>query len=124
MKKFLQESFGGLDTFYYFRNLFFAAIISIAIYSLTIGANFEPGSIVLLLILSLIYPYSRFIYEATINFIVGENVFYVNGLILLATKLITMLFCFFFSWILAPIGLLFLYFYHRKNRTFDGDNQE
>ena len=36
---------------------------------------------------ALIYPYSRFVYESIVDFIFGNNVFFVNALFLLATKI-------------------------------------
>ena len=68
---------------------------------------------------ALIYPYSRFVYESIVDFIFGNNVFFVNALFLLATKIITMLICFGFAIFIAPIGLIYLYYYHSKNKTFD-----
>lgn len=45
--------------------------------------------------------------------------FFVNALFLLAIKIITMLICFGFAMFIAPIGLIYLYYYHSKNKTFD-----
>jgi len=51
------------------------------------------------------------------DFIFGENVFFVNAIFLLFTKFMTMLFCWGLAVFIAPIGLGYLYFYHTKNET-------
>jgi hypothetical protein len=66
-----------------------------------------------------LYPYSRFVYESIVGFIFGENVFFVNVLFLFTAKFITMLIYWSFAAFIAPLGLLYLYFYHTKNKTFD-----
>jgi len=66
-----------------------------------------------------LYLYFRFVYESVADFIFGDNVFFVNALFLLAVKFITILLSYGFAFIIAPLGLLYLYFYHTKNKTFD-----
>lgn len=63
---------------------------------------------------TLLYPYSRFVYEGVMGFILGENVFLVDGLLMLATKVATMLFCWAAAVLVAPIGLAYLYYHHSK----------
>ncbi len=63
---------------------------------------------------TLLYPYSRFVYDSIIGFIMGENVFFVNAIKLLIIKFTTMTLCWVFSIFVAPIGLAYLYFHHSK----------
>ena len=97
---FIKKTFGGLSSPYYLRQLFFGAIFTA-------------------LLIVLMYKYSRFVYESVADFIFGDNVFFVNALFLLVAKFITMLLCYGFAFVIAPLGLLYLYFYHTKNKTFD-----
>lgn len=117
MKEFFQKTFGGLNASYYFRHLFFGAVISILI-CLAISKTSELPllSIIMFTIYALIYPYSRFVYESIVNFIMGDNVFFVNGIMFLVAKLFTMLFCYACAPIIAPIGLIYLYFYHSRKQ--------
>ncbi|MCW9718731.1 MULTISPECIES: hypothetical protein [unclassified Avibacterium] len=116
----ISKTFGGLNKAYYFRHLFFGVVIFILLELLIFNAG--KGiidhkfilSTLMFLIFTLLYPYSRFVYESIVGYIFGENVFIVNAILLLITKMVTMLICFMFSWIIAPIGLVFLYFYHTK----------
>lgn len=117
MHPIIQKSFGGLTGPYYFRHfafgLIFPAILLSAAYNKPEGVSIL--GCILVVLNTFIYPYSRFVYESVIEFIVGENVFFLNAFIVLAFKLITMLLCWFFAIFIAPIGLLYLYFYHSKN---------
>ena len=61
-----------------------------------------------------LYPYSRFVYESVVGFLMGENVFYFNAFVMLFAKLFTMLMCWSFAIVVAPIGLAYLYFHHSK----------
>lgn len=70
--------------------------------------------IVALAINTLLYPYSRFVYEGIIGFIMGNNRFFGNALIVLITKFITMALCYSFAIIIAPFGLGYLYYHHGK----------
>ncbi|MBO7476179.1 MAG: hypothetical protein J6T36_04535 [Campylobacter sp.] len=74
---------------------------------------------VFIAISALLYPYARFVYESIVNFIMGDNVFFINAFILLAWKFMVMMMLFLFAIFIAPIGLLYLWYYHNKNKTFD-----
>lgn len=112
----IEKTFGGLSTAYYLRQMFFATILAaLIIYMLMQGSLVVPVGIFAWLAVSVfLYPYSRYVYESVIGFIVGNNVFWVRTTVALTVKLITMLMCFLFSVFIAPIGLAFLYFYHSR----------
>ncbi|MBO7369499.1 MAG: hypothetical protein J6U11_00420 [Campylobacter sp.] len=74
---------------------------------------------VFIAISALLYPYARFVYESIVNFIMDDNVFFINAFILLAWKFMVMMMLFLFAIFIAPIGLLYLWYYHNKNKTFD-----
>lgn len=69
----------------------------------------------LAIVCALLYPYSRFVYESIVGFVMGENVFFINAIFMLIVKYFTMALCWAFSIFIAPIGLAYLYFYHTKN---------
>lgn len=126
MSKFIRKTFGGLNAGYYFRHLFFGAILSCLLiynaYQFYLRDNDLSQfitSIVLSVILALLYPFSRFVYQSIVNFIFGDEVFLVNGIIYLFVKIVMIALCWAFSFIIAPFGLLYLYYYHTKNGTFD-----
>ena len=67
------------------------------------------AKLLILLPCALLYPFAMFVYESLVNFIVGDNVFFISGLLMLAWKV----FRFVIIWVLAvPIGLIgFIYLY-------------
>ena len=118
MNPILTKTFGGLSKQYYFRQFFFAVLICACFMSASFRE--KEGSIAFGIILTLIvntflYPYSRFVYESIVDFIVGNNTLFVNAIFMMFVKMATMLLCFLLAIIIAPIGLLYLYFYHSRN---------
>ena len=124
MHSILKKTFGGLSKEYYFRQLFFGALISIAygllVYNLSQGHKsgsswLLPFLFVWFTLSALLYPYSRFVYESIVDFVIGGNWFLLPAVLMLFVKLLTMLICWGGAIFIAPIGLLYLYFYHSKN---------
>lgn len=126
---FISKTFGGLNKPYYFRHLFFGLIIFILLEAIILNAGGDAKEKILegkfwgitgvYLIFLFLYPYSRFVYESIVNYIVGDNVFIVNTFLLLTIKVITIFLCFIFSWAIAPIGLIYLYFYYSRQEKLD-----
>jgi hypothetical protein len=109
------KTFGGLSRQYYLRQFVFGLIVPAMIWFFISHAKrpmpFSAASIgiALMVINSFLYPYSRFVYESIIEFIMGRNVFFVNAILMLVTKFVTMLLCWYLSLLIAPVGLLYLY---------------
>lgn len=116
MNKALQNSFGGISSAYYFRQMFFGLLIAAsAVFMVLLGPSGMPTGLVVVIALNvLLYPYARFVYEGVVGFVIGDNVFFVHPLLMLFVKLLTMGACFWFAIFLAPVGLL--YFYIRNSR--------
>lgn len=116
MRQFFAMTFGGLTPSYYARHLFFGALFAaFFIYMKSrspIGIDFATAS--LSVVSTLLYPYSRFVYESVLGFIMGRNVFFVNALLMLAAKVFTMFLCWFLAIFIAPLGLLYLYWFHSR----------
>ncbi|EGT76570.1 hypothetical protein [Haemophilus haemolyticus] len=128
---FLSKTLGGLSRAYYTRQFLFGLIFFISIvaisyngYNYTGNTSILVKNVILGLICLLLYPYSRFVYESIIEYILGDNVFFVNVPLMLVTKLITMAICFIFSIFIAPIGLIYLYFYHSKQEKLQDQNEQ
>lgn len=116
MANFLKKTFGGLERSYLFRQYLFGFVFVILILmpisQLKLSDTIVPTTIAL--ILWGFYPYSRFVYESIIEFIIGDNIIISNIFLFLFLKIMTMGICFFFSVFIAPFGLLYLYFYHSR----------
>ncbi len=121
MLRFLSKTFGGLSRSYYLRHLVFALVMAtlfIGMLSQGSGPAIKPEIYVLFFINTLLYPYSRFVYESLVGFIVGNNVFFVNAVLMLIAKFMTMVMCWSMAIFIAPFGLVYLYWYHSR-RTMD-----
>ena len=119
MHPILSKTLGGLDNQYHFRQFVFGLIFPIVFYYFFLERNAEVSiaMIAFAIVSTLLYPYSRFIYEKVMGFIFGENVFFVNAIIFLPAKFLTMYLCWGFAMVIAPVGLGYLYFYHTKNEA-------
>ncbi len=121
MNSFLRKTFGGLSISYYLRQLFFGGLITALFFWLQMrpAGHIGVAMSIFLVLNAFIYPYARFVYESIVGFILGDNVFFVNVILLMVVKFTTMLLCYAFAMFIAPIGLAYLYYYHTKNNTFD-----
>jgi hypothetical protein len=112
----IAKTFGGLSPQYYVRQFVFGMIFPAFIYFVTSRSPhpIQIGMLVLLVVNTLLYPYSRFVYEGILGFIMGNSVFWGNAFFMLFVKLITMLLCWCFAIFIAPVGLAYLYYHHSK----------
>lgn len=79
------------------------------------------SAMILFVVSTLLYPYSRFVYEKIVGFVMGDNIFFSSALIIMGVKLFTMLLCWIFAVFIAPVGLLYLYFHHTKQEKLHQD---
>tara|TARA_R110000822_G_scaffold123106_5_gene257497 strand:- start:12063 stop:12419 length:357 start_codon:yes stop_codon:yes gene_type:complete len=116
MQEIIKKTFGGLSAKYYIRQLFFGGLFSaLIIYVMAQGDEpIQLSLIALLAINTLLYPYSRFVYESVVGFIMGNNVLFINIILMLFVKIFTMTLCWSFAIFIAPIGLAYLYYQHSK----------
>lgn len=116
MQGIFRKTFGGLSAQYYFRQLFFGGLmLALGLFMVLNGKGSMKLDVIAMLVLNtLLYPYARFVYESILGFVVGDNVFWVNPLLLLLVKLFTMILCWMFALFIAPVGLVYLYYHHSK----------
>lgn len=117
MNPILVKTFGGLSKQYYIRQFFFAALMTALLFWLLSAANETQPDRALpwwMLVCVPLYPYSRFVYESIVEFVVGNNIFIINAIIMMFVKIFTMLACLMFAPVIAPFGLAYLYFYHSR----------
>lgn len=113
------KTFGGLSTQYYLRQFIFGLIFPAMILAAMSHGNTPNAAVplsmyALLIVNTLLYPYSRFVYERVVGFVMGSNIFIVNAVFMLIMKLFTMAICWCFAIFIAPVGLLFLYVHHSR----------
>ena len=112
----IAKTFGGLSLQYYVRQFLFGLVFpAFALFMLSRGPHpIQISVIALFIVNSLLYPYSRFVYEGVVGYLIGQNAFFVNVFFMLFVKAITMLLCWSFALFVAPIGLAYLYYHHSK----------
>ncbi|RKE26123.1 hypothetical protein B0G76_7726 [Paraburkholderia sp. BL23I1N1] len=110
----LARSFGGLSPRYYVRQFLFGLFFPVFLLLVSThgkGLLALPVHLqVVIAVDTLLYPYSRFVYESVAGYIVGDTVLVFPALLYGAAKLFTMLFCWGFAIFIAPISLVWLYF--------------
>lgn len=115
----IAKTFGGLSRQYYIRQFVFGLIFPVlVVFALSHASNPHPlafGAYALFAVNTLLYPYSRFVYESIVGYILGQNVFYVNAFLMLFVKVMTMTLCWSLAMLIAPVGLLYLYFHHSRS---------
>lgn len=119
MRQIFAKTFGGLTPSYYIRQLIFGSLFGAFILFMKSrspsGITFDAVS--LAVVCTLLYPYSRFVYESVVGYIMGNNVFFVNAPLMLLTKFITMFMCWLFAIFVAPAGLAYLYWHHSRQAS-------
>lgn len=115
----LSRTLGGLSPQYYFRQLFFAVLVATAIFWLAHNSSqtFPWNFLLFALVSTLLYPYSRFVFESVVGFIQGDNVIFGSLPFMLVVKSATIVFCWLFALFVAPIGLLYLYYRHSRKEA-------
>lgn len=117
MHQIIAKTFGGLTRQYYVRQFIFGLIFPLFFF-LFFSREVDlisVGMIIFVVVSTLLYPYARFVYEGMMSFILGENIFFVNAILLIGWKFATMVFCWNFALFIAPIGLAYLYYRHSKS---------
>ncbi|EOT5828961.1 hypothetical protein ACND7Z_003784 [Escherichia coli] len=108
MHPLIQRTFGGLSRECYFRHFIFGLIFP-AMIVLAGRGNIHFPLLITLIVNTLLYPYSRFVYETLIGFLLGRNVFFVPAFLMVLVKLMTMAFCWGLAVFIAPVGLAYIY---------------
>jgi len=120
MNNIFRKTLGGLTREYYFRQFFFGMILSVAFFYMRTQGDFsklEINDILIIIVNTLLYPYSRFIYESIMNLFLGNNVFWTSGIVLyfmILFKIMMMFVCWAAAIFIAPVGLLYLYYVNRN----------
>jgi len=111
MKELFGKFFGGLNPAYFFRHLVFGIILGAVFIAGKANSptGLEFGELLMMVVSTLLYPYSRFVYESIVRFILGENRIFANALLWMIVKVMTMCICWFMAIFIAPVGLAFLY---------------
>lgn len=112
MPPILARTLGALALPYYLRHFAFGLLFPLFAYVMA-GLSPQPmhyGMVLMFALNTVLYPYSRFVYEGVMAFILGDNLIVAGLVAMLLVKLLTMTLCWLFAIFVAPVGLLYLYF--------------
>ncbi len=109
MKKFIQNSIFGIKPSFYFRQVFIICALFVLPVAVLVSSTGEVskviGAIASLVPMVLLFPYARVGIKCIIEYIQGGNVLIYNVL----WKLVSVVLSAMFFFVLAPIGLIYLY---------------
>ncbi|NSS75683.1 hypothetical protein HRG30_07575 [Enterococcus faecalis] len=112
MFRFVRTVFTSLHPSYLIRQYVFSGIVTAFFYFLSPGT--APTSFYVFLGLNFIlYPFAMFVYDSTVSLLMGENVWITSGIFSLIWGFIKIMLIYFFSVLIAPVGILILYFTNR-----------
>lgn len=114
MKQFIRAVFTSLHPSYFIRHYVFSGMIVALVY---FGINRTPSFNLLLILNFLLYPFAMFAYDSLICLLLGNTVWIMSGLWSLSYDVLKTVLLFFFSTLIAPIGILLLYFTNRKREN-------
>ncbi|MGX7394433.1 hypothetical protein [Carnobacterium mobile] len=114
MKQFVHAVFTSLQLSYFIRQYVFSGMIAALVY---FGINRTPSFDLLLILNFLLYPFAMFAYDSLIHLLLGNTVWIMSGLWSLIYGALKRILIFFFSTLIAPIGMLLLYFMNRKREN-------
>lgn len=97
---FLKKTFGGLTRAFYWRQFFFGLFFyGLCLYLLSLGKQpfwDKVGIVAVFTLMQFLYPYARFVYHSITDFLLGNNVYFLNAFFLLLLRGVMALFCCFF----------------------------
>ncbi|MGL0936135.1 hypothetical protein ACSTEA_22540 [Vibrio vulnificus] len=112
MKQAILSAFGGLDKSYLIKQYAIGILVCV-IYALIVrkyGQGFGLYAVVTFSLNTLLYPYSRYLFESLVKFVFGNTRFDKGAGILIAIKLLSIVFCWSAALFIAPFGLLYIHF--------------
>lgn len=113
MSHFVRTVVTSLPPFYLIRQYIFSGVVTALFYFTS--PNTAPTSFYVFLGVNfLLYPFAMFMYDSAVSLLMGDNVWITSGLFALIWGLIKILLIYFFSVLIAPIGILLLFFINRK----------
>lgn len=112
MSHFVRTVFTSLYPVYLIRQYIFSGVVNAFFYLTSPGT--APTSFYIFLGLNFIlYPFAMFVYDSAASLLMGNNVWITSGFFALIWGVIKILLIYFFSVLIAPIGILILYFMNR-----------
>lgn len=118
-KQFYYFSLKGLSSAYYWECFIKGAIVPVILVAIYIYTGKASVSQILLyslgwLVLLIFYPFSRFVYDSLMNFLMGNTIFITNAVLLFTWRYLVYAILLCFSIFIAPIGWIILFFINKS----------
>lgn len=113
----IQRIFAALDRRYLVRAYLIGLVLTILMF-VPIVSNPDmskvPLGLPILLIVNLVlFPFAKFTWDSSLEFIMGNTVIYSNVIFHFMSKFIVNLILLAFAWLVAPLGIAWLWFRSR-----------
>lgn len=113
MSHFIRIVVTSLHPTYLIRQYIFSGVVTAFFYFSNSGTS--PTSFYVFLGLNfLLYPFAMFVYDSSVSLLMGNNVWITSIVVTFIWGFIKILLIYFFSVLIAPIGIFILYFTNRK----------
>ncbi|HHF2906887.1 TPA: hypothetical protein ACPJZ5_004752 [Vibrio diabolicus] len=112
MKKAILNAFSGLDKSYLTKQYIIGILVCV-VYVFIVrkyGQGLGLYTLLSFAINTLLYPYSRYLFESLIKFLFGNTRFDKSSGVLMVLKLLSVVFCWSTALFIAPFGLLYIHF--------------
>ena len=112
MKQAILNAFAGLDKQYLFKQYVISVVVCIT-YGVIVSKYGQGVGFYTLLSFSVntvLYPYSRYLFDSLIDIIFGKTRFDKSSGVLMAIKILSIFLCWSAALFIAPLGLLFIHF--------------
>jgi hypothetical protein len=112
MKQAILNAFGGLDKPYLFKQYIIGVVVCITfgVIASKYGQGLGLYTLLTFAVNTVLYPYSRYLFESLIEMVFGNTRFDKSSGVLIAIKLLSIVFCWSAALFIAPLGLLFIHF--------------
>lgn len=118
----VRRIFSGVNVSYIVRayviGLVFLSLFSFLFFS-GVNKNLSYFDIVMLVLLlsvnTILFPFSKLVWDEVMNMVLGRNVIFVNALFLFGAKILINATLWVFAIFVAPIGLIYIWFRTRES---------
>lgn len=113
----IKKIFSGVDRQYLVKSYIISFLFTAFLVNLSSEGAGYPMPPVLLIISMVLFPFAAIVWDDLMNTLMGGHVIVLPLIFLVMWKMMKILFLFMFSILIAPIGILYIYFangYHKK----------
>lgn len=112
MSHFIRIVVTSLHPTYLIRQYIFSGIVT-AFFYFSSPSTASTSFYVFLVVNFLLYPFAMFVYDSAVSLLMSDSMWITSVVVVFICAFIKILLIYFFSLVIAPIGILILYFTNR-----------